>query len=283
MSRRAATHANLPVLPGTGLPSRRLVAVARECCQQALHATTDRTDEEAVHTARRAFKRARAVLRLLEDANLAGAAARKNQLAACMRQLSRQRDAVVVAQLAADLAKQVKKRPQMVLLELADTHSPARSAVWWKKWRRSVEIATRQLDRLKLAQVDAKALSRSLQHLVRRACRRVGKGCDGIQAHEWRKSVVIVRELLSLGLVAGVPSLDEQHARLQKVTRQLGHAVDCEVLLSVLRKKQWPDVLKPAAENVAFLVRKRQKRAVKKARSLWPKVEKRLKRATSTK
>jgi hypothetical protein len=277
----AEIPAQLPVLLGTGRPGRRLVAVAHECCQQALHATTYRTDEEAVHTARRAFKRARAVLRLLEDADLAGAAARKNELAACMRQLSQPRDAVVVAQLAFDLAKQVKKRPPMVLLELADTRPPARSAVWWKKWRHSVEIAARQIDRLKLAQVDAKALSRSLHHLVRRACRRLGKGQDVNQAHEWRKSIVIVRELLALGLLPGMPAPDQQHARLQKVTRQLGHAVDCEVLLSVLRKKRLPDVLKPAAENVALLVKKRQKRAVKKARGLWPKVEKRLWKATS--
>lgn len=283
MARPAATHSNLPVLPDTGQPGRRLVAVAHECCQQALHATTHATDEEAVHTARRAFKRARAVLRLLEDADLAGAAARKNELAACMRQLSQQRDAVVVAQLAIDLAQQVKKRPQMVLLELSDTQPPARSAAWWKKWRRSVEIAVRQLDRLKLAPVDTKALSRSLHHLVRRACRRVEKTPDITQVHEWRKSVVIVRELLSLGLVAGVPDVDEQHARLQKVTRQLGHAVDCEVLLSVLRKKRLPDILKPAAENVALLVKKRQKKAVKKARSLWPKVEKRLQKVPRAK
>ncbi len=139
-----------------------------------------------------------------------------------------------------------------------------RSAAWWKKWRRSVEIAVRQLDRLKLAPVDAKALSRSLRHLVRRACRPVEKNHDITRVHEWRKSVVIVRELLSLGLLAGVSDLDQQHARLQKVTRQLGHAVDCEVLLSVLRKKRLPDVLKPAAENVALLVRKRQKKGREK-------------------
>jgi hypothetical protein len=253
-----------------------LIQIAQACCRQVIRSTAHHHDDEVVHVARQAIKRARAILRWLEKAGLSRARARRRELARCMRQLSRRRDAVVTVQLARRLARKVRGSTRAAALALAVMPVPRQSQSWWKLWRQSVDRAAERLSRLPRRGPDARALSACLSHSYRRACRwarKVRRHDHVASAHEWRKTAVVWREQLLLAQPLGPTALTGLHDHLHQLTHRLGQAVDCQVLLVTLAGRRWLKIPDRASRKLATLARHRQKHALKRARRLWEKIE----------
>jgi hypothetical protein len=268
MPRDSASAARAP------LPAYDLRDAVRECCALALRATARWQNDKAVHLARQMLKRARAVLRLLEDAGVRGAKTRRRELAECARQLSPLRDAAVASRLAVQLADRLRSQPQAAALAQARAKVPTRSAKWWRGWRRTVAEAVHNLDRLSDATPAPGKLEQCFRRSVRRVRRQAGKArADDMAAvHIWRKALVILREQVLVVRPLIGRANDRLYTQLCKLTHRLGDATDCRVLLASVEKRRWPASFGRAPEKLAALLRRRQKQAVKRARRPWQKV-----------
>jgi len=277
MARLSASAGSAP------LPAYDLLDAVRECCALARRATARRQGDHAVHAARQALKRARAVLRLLEDAGVRGAKARRRELAECARQLSPLRDAAVAARLAGKLAGKLKNQPQAIVLELAHVKAPARGAAWWRAWQNTVARAAQDLDRLNRATPSPGELEKCFARSVRRVHRRAKKALTGDMAavHIWRKALVILREQVLVARPLIGHANDRLHTRLCQLTHRLGDATDCRVVLAAMEKHRWPDSFGRAPEKLTAVLHRRQKQAVKRAQRPWRKVREALARELS--
>ena len=95
---------NFPQREARGAGLRQVVCA---CCALAVELTAPEPDEAAVHRARQALKRVRAVLRLGETMGIAGAKAARRRLSRHARELSPMRDATVATKVAQRLARRL--------------------------------------------------------------------------------------------------------------------------------------------------------------------------------
>lgn len=272
---RRFTAALVPSPVRTQPGAAELIQIAQADCELVLRSTARHHDDEAVHAARQAIKRIRAILRWLEKAGLSRARARRHEFARCMRQLSGRRDAVVTIQLARRLARKVRGSARAAALALAAMPVPRQSRDWWNNWRQSVARAGKRLGRLIRGGPDANALSACVPRSYRRAsrwARKVRRHQFIASAHEWRKAAVLWREQLLLAQPLGpiVPTGLSDH--LHQVTHRLGQSVDCQVLLDTLTEAHL-EIPNRARRKLAALTRRRQKRALKRALRIWGKIK----------
>ncbi len=248
----AAHHDDLPHLRrraglGHGL---REVTLA---CLAAARAGQGRPTASAVHRARRALKRVRAVLRLGQRLGVPGAKALRGELTREARELSPLRDAAVVAKLA--------RRCDLSLSPASKAPGPQE----WREWKRKLAELSRQLARLPWGQPAPHALERALRHFARgaqRCARRAISSGKTDAAHEWRKAAIVLRELvLTLRPLLGRKA-DDLHAALQAVVRPLGKAMDWEQLLAAAGAQG-------AKKKTVPRARKKRKRALHRARKCW--------------
>lgn len=256
-----------------------LKAAADDCLVLAEREMNPPSSDEGVHRIRQAFKRARAILRLLEDAGVASARSLRNDVTAAARKFSGLRDAAVMAKMAARVAKKKTDDAGAVALELAAEEPGTPDAGWWSRRRREVTALRRRLARLDGGGLSPHEIERSLEIAAKRACRggkKSQRGRDIESAHAWRKKIILLREQISVARPLLGDEAAELHARLKRLAKRLGRAIDWRVFLDAVARH--PNEIGDGKKQLLKSGRKKQKRDLKKARKRWPKVARRLRR-----
>lgn len=178
---------------------------------------------EQVHQARVALKRTRAVLRLIEACDVGWARDTRRRMARLAREFSRMRDAAVLGEARRKLG-------------LAAPLSVAKSGGSWPDWQEEAKAERQQLARRHwpvLRRKDCrKALAESAARLQRReAAARAEAGARRL--HDWRKSVIVLREQLNVLHEILSPRQQTYAGKLHPVARKLGAARDLTLLLTV--------------------------------------------------
>ena len=254
--------------------------VVRECVVWAGKGDPVQIDA-AVHKARRALKRARAVLRLAEDLGVAGAKVAQRRLARIGRELSPRRDAAVVAKMAGRVGEKLRDRAPAGVSPGA-TRAGAADRLWWTRWRKTLAAELRRLDRIDWGRPTAAAVQPALAlaaKRVRQWARAARTSGDVASVHEWRKAVIVLREQMlvvkaRLAPRAGAAALA---SRLHDLASRLGEVMDCHVFEIRMRGGE----VGPARAGRARLekfARKRERRALRRARRAWPKLKRQLRR-----
>ena len=229
-----------------------MLAGLDEACQAM--ADKDETAAEQVHRARVALKRTRAVLRLIEACGVVWARDTRRRMARLAREFSRMRDAAVLGE---------ARRKLGLAAPLADADSGGS----WPDWQEEARAERQQLARRHwpvLQRADCrKALAESAVRLRRReAAARTEAGARRL--HDWRKSVIVLRE--QLNVLHGILSPRQQSyaGKLHPVARKLGAARDLTLLLAVEKSGH-----ASAARNVRVeRVRAERRKKVKAAHRL---------------
>jgi len=277
MVRKTSSH-ELPPFDAPGGLRAGLVEAVRECCRvasraAARHRTAD--DVHEVHEARRVLKRARAVLRLMEDAGAPEARPLRQKMTRTARKFSAMRDATVVAKIAGKMAEKLRGRERAMMSELAAEKTPRATATWWAARRGELARIDRDLARLRpgLVSLDLEASLRRSLRRVRKQAKRARAGQTIEVAHEWRKRVIALHEQVRILRPLLGPEADELHARLKQLARRLGVATDYRVVLAAMKKWRSSDATGGAAAKLVALVGQKQKRALKRARKCWRKTK----------
>lgn len=242
---------------------------AGNACAAAVRAVARQNDAKAVHDARQALKRARALLRLLEEAGAAGAYPLRRRLAASARKLSPLRDAHIVARLAGRWEGKEEGAAAQALHRLAAARPAQPDGAWWREWRDEVAAVGRKIAGLKVGSFDATVMAAALRasaKRVRRRARQVKKDPTPERAHQWRKAVIALREQLPVVR----PGATELHRRLHRLSQRLGKTTNATALLAAL-VRQIPG---PAAAGIVRRIRRKQSRAIERGRRAWKKARK---------
>ena len=280
MARRNSSHDSLPQLKRREDLGGELLAAMRECCELATRALVKHTDD-GVHGVRQAFKRARAVLRLAEDAGAAPAKSLRREIARAARKFSSLRDATVAARTAEKLAGDLADGAQAAARELARKKARQPNAAWWSARRTEFARIRHKLKRLGKSELAPHELETSLRCSVKRVDRQAKRACrdhDRETAHEWRKQVIVLREQILVARTLLGAKTDELHDGLKKLAHRLGEATDCQVFIAAAEKHRWPDRFADAPSKLIAVAQKKQKRALKQARRCWKKVRRGLRR-----
>lgn len=230
-------------------------------------------DPEGVHQLRRVTKRARAVLRLAEDAGRPGVREVRCLLTRAARPFAPLRDATVVAALAGKLAAKRKGRVAEAALTIAEAGPPAHEPAWWtRQWRQFARVRA-ELGRLDETPLSPAEIAAALEKSVRRVCRRfdrVRPGGPFKRAHAWRKAVKLLRSQLQAAPVVSEP-LRKLSGRLKKIARWLGGAADYEAFMTALDERAWPRDMRTAVKKLSAQARKQQRQFVTRACKAWAK------------
>ena len=186
-------------------------------------ADKDESAAEQVHRARVALKRTRAVLRLIEACGVGWARDTRRRMARLAREFSRMRDAAVLGE---------ARRKLGLTAPLSDTKSGGS----WPDWQKEAKAERQQLARRHwpvLQRADClKALALSAARLQRReATARAEAGARRL--HDWRKSVIVLREQLNVLHEILSPRQQRYADKLHPVAKKLGAARDLTLLLAV--------------------------------------------------
>lgn len=262
------------VIPPEALPQLRqhesirggLRRVLLTCLDRARKTMTDerRGEAERVHEARIALKRARAVLRLGDSCGLVWTTAGRRLLARLAGGLADVRDAAVVSETARKLGSMRKS-------------SVTGSGVSWPTWIRRVEAKHQRLGRCRWPVLSRKACVAGLVDSVQRLRRRERATKGGVKVrrlHEWRKSVIVLREQLNVFQTLLTRRQQKYAARLHRVARKLGKAQDLALFIASEKKGRPTD----ACSILLARARRNRIRAIKRARRLAQGLTKDLKR-----
>ncbi len=236
-------------------------------------------DAAAVHRVRRSLKHARAVLRLVDDAGMAGAEKMRTVLGDVAHAIGPMRDAAVAARTAVKLERNAGKPVRLAARVVAKQAVAYRAASWWNTWWRKFERARQRLNRIAGAPLAEAQLRRAFRRSFRRACKRARRvSADDLErAHRWRKAVITLREQVDFLRPVLGKETDRLHDALQKVGRTLGVATDHQVLIAAAERHRWPPRLQKAADKLVATARKKQKRAIQRAGKRWRTFERRFK------
>jgi hypothetical protein len=234
--------------------------------------------DDAIHDLRQALKRARAALRLLQDAVSHAAYARENgRLRDAARPLSAARDARVMLGLVDELIRARKTRPYRRALlrvreQLRKTHERRLAVARGKRSlatvRNRVEHCLQSTSRWRLPhdarRIYAGGLSRIYEQgrgelqaaLVRRSTRAL---------HEWRKQVKYLDTAIAL-LAAREPRFAKAHKSAAKVAKFLGADHDLAMLSALLRRMRAERRLVEGLERQRSAL---QKRALERGERLY--------------
>ena len=278
MAKRNSSPDSLPHLKRHGDLGGELLAVLRKCCELATRALVEHTDD-GVHRVRQAFKRARAVLQLAEDAGAAPTQSLRREIARAARKFSALRDATVAARMAEKLAGELADGAQSAARELARKKTRQPNPAWWLARRADFAGIRHKLKRLGRSELAPHELEASLRCSVKRVDREAKRECedhDRETTHEWRKQVIVLREQILVARTRLGAMTDELHDGLKKLAYRLGEATDYQVFIASVVKHRWPDRFADALLIAA--AQKKQKRALKQARRCWKKVRRELRR-----
>jgi hypothetical protein len=272
-----APRDDLPRLGRAEALGAGLCRVTSECCREAAQAVARSSGESAVHRARKALKRAKSLLRLAQDLDVAGSKSTRRRIAVLGRQLAPKRDAAVARKAAAQCAQAATNRgvaeaAGIVVARL--TRAPAK--IRWAEWRKKVADAAVSVERLPWGEPAPADVVKALCRAARRTTKRApGAARGGIaEAHEWRKAATVLREQLLVVRSTLACDVDDAVRRLHGLTRRLGRAVDEAVLLAALRHVRWPARLGEARERLERMIGRRQRKQLKRACRHWPKLKK---------
>lgn len=275
---RPEYHDDLPHLRTGEAIGPGLRRVARECCRAAVQRGARLPTDDAVHEARRALKRARAALRLEEKLGVAGARAARRRLAAIARELSPRRDATVAAHLARRLEEKSDRWKPKEPVMTPKCIPVNGDADWWRTWQRKLAAEERRLARGVRGAPSAGDVRRVLHHFAKRVCQRAKTAAarrNIVCTHEWRKAVIVLREQLHVVR----PFLGDDEARvcgeLHRLARRLGKATDYHVLKRALESG---GPTRGARRRVDGEATARRGQAMRKARKMWPKVRRALRK-----
>lgn len=255
------------------LPPRKS-PLAEQSLLKGIPASRRPLDPEGVHRVRRAAKRARAVLRLAEDAGRPDARRARQAISRAMKPLGELRDVTVVARVAERIALKLTDEAQQLARQLAATPVPARSARWWAaEWQR-LSAARRAVHVLNHAHLSNGEVQRGLARAVRRVRKRAHRAachCDDLRcAHEWRKSVLLLRDQLAILAPPARSRAAKLHARLRRVGHLLGRAVDYTLFIATLEKVAPRKSQKRAGAKISEFAAKKRSHALGRAHEEWP-------------
>jgi CHAD domain-containing protein len=196
-------------------------------CVTCAGAVADREGiaSERVHAGRVAVKRARAVLRLAEAAGARWAPEARRRLAKQARTLAGLRDAEVMAETARRLGAVVLRQP--------DGFS-------WPKWKAALaaEVRRRAGDRWpvmrRLQWKVALAESVRRMHEAQWEARHSAKP---ERLHEWRKTVIVLREQLNVLRPRLTPPECRLAERLHLIARRLGSVQDLSLVIKAQKRR----------------------------------------------
>jgi hypothetical protein len=149
---------------------------------------------------------------------------------------------------------------------------PKKNLSWWRNRQGEWSHLSGAVADFPIASLSRSAVLHALRHSlkrVRKAAKRVDSK-DAELAHQWRKRLVLLRAQVRImsGLLDGSARILDQ--RLSDLTHQLGRAVDCKVLLaSLANRRRHRTLTGKAAEALAKAARKKQTKAIRKARKTW--------------
>lgn len=253
-----------------GLPDGGDVrALAAEACWAAAQTVAVHHNAPAVHRARQGLKRARALLRLLEDAGVAEALTLRRQLAAKARELAPMRDAHVVARSARRFAKKLGLTRARVLREVAAVKPARAEEAWWQEWSAEVGTIAQAVAALEVAACSVVTVIIAMRKSARRVRRRARDAKEQStpeQVHDWRKAVVVLREQVG----AARSETDETCQRLHRLSNRLGKATDAAVLVTAVESR----TTTPADAPIIQKIRQERADAAKRARRTWKKIPK---------
>jgi CHAD domain-containing protein len=251
------------------------------CCALAVELKTHEPDEAAVHRARQALKRARAVLRIGETMGIAGAKAARRRLAGHARELSPMRDATMATKVAQRLARRLDGALQAGAMEIIAKEPAPRDATWWRSWKRKLAAEARRIGNFEWTECTPQDLSRALRKSVKRVRRHARKALASNEieiAHDWRKAVIILREqVMVLRPLLGSEASDLRE-QLRELARRLGKATDFNLFAEAVREQNLAGELAKTRSRLAAATRSKRERAIKNARKRWPKVRRALRK-----
>jgi CHAD domain-containing protein len=249
----------------TGAPDNGLMEAAQAIIADAQFAlaTPDFTDAERVHALRRAFKRWRALLRLLRRPVGDSADAMRAEARELMRRLASARDQQSALDALADLAKGDAPISPKSLISMRERLTALRAAAEAAVMTHDVhadiaahlEKASRALDSWMLPQIPFDMVSDALATTYRRARRLVPRDwgqADAEDLHDLRRRVVEHRHQMEL-----IEPLWPRFAKMwgeeaQRLRNQLGACQDLAVLSGLLAPHQalahWRSRIAPAID-----------------------------------
>jgi hypothetical protein len=259
-----------------------------DCLRRAARNRTALPGEKTVHEARRALKRARAILRLAERFDIRGAKTGRRQLSQLGRELSPLRDRAVMAKTAAALIRfpDAETCAALAGLRIRTKSDPAQRAAarrWWRAWRRKLEAERRRLSQLAWRELAEYELRHALHHQAKRIKRRARAARqaprDPRAAHEWRKATIVLREQVRvLRPTLGTDTADALHARLHQLSHRLGKAIDHHLVAEHIGGRSWPVNLRGGLRQLERASKHEYRRALKQAHQSWPKLRKKLRK-----
>jgi hypothetical protein len=263
------TRDSLPHLHPSLAIGPALREVVRACCELPAKNSSNQPDA-AVHRARQALKRARAVLRLGESFGVPRAKITRRRLARHGRKLSPLRDATVAVKVAEKLVARADETLMSGLAPLA-SKPKLRRVAWWALWKRQLAVEARRACGLDWEKTSLRRLVRALQQSAKQVCQGAERVNDIATAHEWRKAVIVLREQIAV-VRPLLGSEGDAFEYLRELSRRLGRALDIQVLCVAAKRRRWPVAESKARHELNILLREKRKRALAKARKLWPEV-----------
>jgi hypothetical protein len=259
-------------------PKRDIRAALHDELQRSLALLAQPLTDEAIHEVRQSLKRARAALRLLQDAVSHAAYAREN---ACLRDaaqpLSAARDARVMLGLVDELIRSRKTRPYRPVLlrlrgQLRKTHERRLAAA---RGKRMLARIRNLLERC-LHSTARWRLPHDVQRIYVGGLARIyHQGHSELQAalarrstatlHEWRKQVKYLGTAITL-LALEQSGLGDAQRLAAQAARQLGEEHDLAVLAAALRRMRADGALLGKLEQKRH---KLQRRALKRGERLY--------------
>jgi hypothetical protein len=279
---------NLPHLGPNEEVGAGLRRAVDDCLKQAVQRRARVPEEKVVHEARRALKRARAILRLAEKFDVGGAKTGRRHLSQLGRELSPLRDQAVVAKTADALIcfPDAETRAALAGLRTRTKSNPAQRTAarrWWRAWWRKLESQRRKLARLAWRELAEYDLQHALHHQAKRLkhrARAARKAPRDLQAaHEWRKAAIVLREQVRvLRPVLGAAKADALHVRLHRLSHRLGQAIDHHLVTERISGRTWPVNLRRGLRQLKRASKHERRRALKRAHQSWPKLRRKLRR-----
>lgn len=246
------------------------VVAAAECLE-----TTDRERDHAIHAARKAIKRARALLRLMRGTIGEARFKRENQaLRDAARPLTGLRDARVLLDTLEQIAwkSAVRATPGYVQMHAALHRSVTRSANVSERSlarsRHSLRTSVSRIRRWRLgrdgAQLQYASLRRAYKR-ARRACARATASRTVSELHEWRKQVKYLWHILQFLERPANAELRETSSHMHELSDQLGDHHDLCLLLKRVERARRSNKNRHSLKALEDLSRARATRLEHKA------------------
>lgn len=262
---------------GSGLV-RLVTRLVREAARRlGKHAEPTTKD---IHEARVALKRARSTLRLMEKAGAEWAWMPRMRLAAQARKLSAARESAV----ATKLVRRLRRQWQGSRRELAGLLLKSQPAIAGEDCD-GIKAALRWEAAMLTSAPPPRITRQTLRNLLRQSLERVAD-CHRLAAlwpsdenvHEWRKSVIVLRDQTGLAAAIWPDGAGVAQQRLIRLARALGANGDTLLLVDRFRRLTVPPRLMAAQKQLVARLRSERKRKTAKLVRAWPALARELQR-----